>query len=421
MALESKNLLVAVKAYSRANPLPLDASSVYESYDAAQAYAAAANSYAGQVITAKLEDGKYHTYVLDGESAPYTLTEIGIDVSKLKHYVQIVAELPGEGQEQGVIYVNTTDGTGSTWNGSGWTTIFEDVKSTEAKIQAVADSLDEYARLDGATFTGTVTLSADPSQNLEAATKQYVDRLISGINSFTPGIVDQSDNQLPTTDYEVGQMFRVTESGEYAGQQCEVGDLIIVIKDYAEEGAGDADFLIVQANIDGAVSGPAASTDANIVVFDGITGKKIKDSSVTLASLQSAISQAHTHSNKQALDTYTKTQEELIAEVNSGVSTQIQEIQTQLENKVDTSALENYYNKTEIDQQRQTLENSINGKIGMSDLTAKLGEIGDGTVKEYVDQAVADAKGQDWTEQINQAKTEAMAYTDQALTMTEFV
>ena len=95
-------------------------------------------------------------------------------------------------------------------------------------------------------FTGTVTLAADPTTNLEAATKQYVDRLVAGINDFTVGVVDSS-TPLPATDYKVGQTFRVAEAGTYAGVECEAGDLIIVIKDYAADGASNSDFLVVQA------------------------------------------------------------------------------------------------------------------------------------------------------------------------------
>ena len=72
MAFDSNQLLVAVKAYSRANPLPIDASSVYTSLSEAQTYAQAANAYAGQIITV-LEDGKYVAYILDGEAGSYTL------------------------------------------------------------------------------------------------------------------------------------------------------------------------------------------------------------------------------------------------------------------------------------------------------------------------------------------------------------
>lgn len=340
MAIESKNLLVAVKAYAPANPLPLDARELYDSLEAAQTYAKAANAYAGQTIKV-LQGGKYETYVLNGEAGALTLDKVGVDASKIKNYVQVVEALPEE-KEQGVIYINTSDSKGYIWTGSEDKVIFEDVTGLKKEVQGLKEELKGYAKLEGATFTGAVTLASDPSQSLEAATKQYVDRLVAGVHSFTVGIVDNNENSLPATDYKVGQTFRVVEAGTFAGQKCETGDLIIVVKDYAAEGASNSDFLVIQSNIDGAVSGPEASTDANIAVFDGITGKKIKDSSVTIASLQDALGKAHEHANKEKLDTYTSTQEELLQTAASAVDGKLEPINSALQGKVDTATLEKY-------------------------------------------------------------------------------
>ena len=98
--IESKNLLVWVKAMSRGQALPLDASEIYDSYDAATAYAGTATAYAGQTIKALLEDGKYHSYVLQPSDAGYTLEEVGaVKAEDMKQYVQIVEKLPESGQE----------------------------------------------------------------------------------------------------------------------------------------------------------------------------------------------------------------------------------------------------------------------------------------------------------------------------------
>lgn len=426
MAIDSKNLLVAVKAYAPANPLPLDARELYDSLEAAQTYAKAANAYAGQTIKV-LQNGKYETYVLNGEIGALTLDKVGVDASAVKNYVQVVTELPPE-KEQGVIYVNTTDSKGYIWTGTEDKVIFEDVTGLKAEVEEVKSSLEGYAPLAGATFTGTVTLAADPSGNLEAATKQYVDRLIEGINSFTVGIVDNSDNPLPATDYKVGQTFRVAEAGTFAGQECEAGDLILVIKDYAAEGAGNSDFLVIQSNIDGAVTGPEASTDANIAVFDGITGNKIKDSTVSLTSLQDAITKAHEHANKTQLDTYNKTQEELLQAAASAVDEKLEPINTALEGKVDSATLGNYYTKTDVDGKLSPITENLNTKVTAAQvkeqLDARIGEIDEGTtVKQYIDTAVGSG-GADVAEQILQAKNEAIAesktYTNTALTITEF-
>ena len=419
MAYQTNQLLVAVKAFSRANPLPIDSTSVYDSLSEAQTYAQAANAYAGQLITVK-EGDTYNAYILDGEAGSYSLSKVGVDASAVKNYVQVVTELPSTGQEQGVIYVNTTDNKGYIYDGSDFTAIFEDTTDLTSAVEALETEVDGKASLAGATFTGTVTLAADPTQDLEAATKQYVDRLVAGINDFTVGVVDSS-TPLPATGYEVGQTFRVAEAGTYAGVECETGDLIIVIKDYADGTASNADFLVVQANVDGAVTGPDASTDANIVVFDGTTGRKIKDSSVTIASVSDAVAKAHEHANKVVLDTFTKNETTLVSELQSYADGKVEGLVSDEEL---TSTLESYYTKTDVDGLLAPITQNLNTKIGNTELQAALGELGDGvTVKEYVDTAVGSG-GSDVAEQILEAKNEAIqtakTYTDTALTITEF-
>ena len=206
MAIPSNQLVVAAKVYSRGIAQPLDASSVYASLGAAQAYAQNPIAYAGQIITV-LEDGEYVPYVLNGSTGAYTLSKIGMDTSAVTNYVQVVTELPNSSQEQGVIYVNTTDGKGYIYDGSDFQTIFEDTTDLASAVGSLETEVEGKADLAGATFTGTVTLAADPQNNLEAATKQYVDRLIDGINDFTIGVVD-ADTPLPSTGYEVGQTYR---------------------------------------------------------------------------------------------------------------------------------------------------------------------------------------------------------------------
>ena len=419
MAYQTNQLLVAVKAFSRANPLPIDSTSVYDSLSEAQTYAQAANAYAGQLITVK-EGDAYKAYILDGEAGSYTLSKVGVDASAVKNYVQVVTELPSTGQEQGVIYVNTTDNKGYIYDGSDFTAIFEDTTDLSSTVEALETEVDGKASLAGATFTGTVTLSADPQNNLEAATKQYVDRLVAGINDFTVGVVDSS-TPLPSTGYEVGQTFRVAEAGTYAGVECETGDLIIVIKDYAEGTASNADFLVVQANVDGAVTGPDASTDANIVVFDGTTGRKIKDSSVTIASVSDAVAKAHEHTNKTVLDTFTKSETTLISELQTYADGKVENLVSDEEL---TSTLGSYYTKTDVDGLLSPITQNLNTKIGNTELQAALGDLGDDvTVKEYVDTAVGSG-GSDVAEQILAAKNEAIqtakTYTDSALTLIEF-
>lgn len=441
---EANQMLVAVKAYTRGNPLSLDASETWESLSEAQTYAKSSIAYAGQTIKAKLEDGKYHQYILQPGDSGYTLEEVGANPSDLKQYV-IVGTRPGSGQEEGIIYIDNN--VGYIWNGTEWKKIFEDVSASiadfESRIGELETEIDLKAPLANPTFTGTVTIEGS-----QAATQDWVNTLIGQLNNGVPGIVDGTDNPLPSTGYKAGQMWRVAEEGTYAGVECEIGDLIICLKDHADGSAGNSDFMVVQANIDGAVTGADSAVDGHIVVFNGATGKVIKDSNIAIDSLNDAIAKAHEHTNKTQLDTYTKTQEELLSDAHDDAASQIEAVKTTLEESIALKANSaDVYTKTDIDGQLSTINQNLNTKVDSTTVDNKINEAKPGilsdaaeaastaleariggipqesTIKSYIDTAVG-AGGADVGEQIEQAKTEAIqtskAYTDAALTITEF-
>ena len=457
MAIESKNLLVWVKAMSRGQALPLDASEIYASLAEAQNYAStSAIAYAGQTVKAMTEDGKYHSYTLQPSEAGYTLEEIGaIKQSDLKQYVMVVDVLPESGQEQGVLYI--CDTTGSIWTGSAWKTVFHDVQvdldTMGERIDNVETALDTKAPIENPVFSGTVKVGED-----EVALKTYVDGLFANLEErcAIPSIVD-STNPIPA-DYKAGESYRVAEAGTYVGVECEVGDLILVVKDYVAETASDADFMVLQANIDGAVTSTAdVTTIGEIVVFDSVTGRVIKGSGIQIASLNDAIAKAHEHSNKEVLDTYDKSQTELLAAAQTEAQTLVTAhetaVNTALEGKADkATTLEGYgitdaYTRTAIDEKVQTITDNLNTKITAADvdtkiataktetleaaasdaaekLDARIGDIPtDTTVKSYIDTAVGSG-GTASAEAIAQAKQEAIntskTYTDTALTIVEF-
>lgn len=82
-------------------------------------------------------------------------------------------------------------------------------------------------------------------------------------------------------EHNVGWTYRVITAGTYAGKNCEIGDLIICITDGTS--ANDAHWTVAQTNIDGAVVGPTSSVNNRVAVFNGTTGKIIKDSGYTIA------------------------------------------------------------------------------------------------------------------------------------------
>ena len=459
MAIESKNLLVWVKAMSRGQALPLDASEIYSTLAEAETYASSsAIAYAGQTVKALTEDGKYHTYTLQPSEAGYVLEEIGsVNESELTQYVMVVDALPESGQVEGVLYINNTDG--YIWTGSAWRKVFWDITSdltaVDNRVTDLETDITTRAPIENPVFSGVVKVGED-----EVALKSYVEGLFANLVSAEPGIIN-STSPLPE-NYKAGQHFRVAEAGIYAGVNCEVGDLILVVKSYSEATASNDDFMVLQANIDGAVTSSAeTSTIGEIVVFDSVTGKVIKGAGVQIASLNDAIAKAHEHENKAVLDTYDKTQTELLAaaktEAEGLVTTLETAVNASLENKADkATTLAGYgitdaYTKTEIDSTIATLTENLNTKISSADVDDKIataktetlagaataasealetrigGIPSETTIKSYIDTAVGSG-GTSSAEAIAAAKQEAIktseAYTDaqitSALTIVEF-
>lgn len=100
---------------------------------------------------------------------------------------------------------------------------------------------------------------------------------------------DSMVTELPEV-HEVGWTYKVATPGVYAGEQCEIGDLILCIA--SGEVANDADWTIVQTNNDGCVSGPASALSGNFAMFDGESGKLITDSTYSPMSFANKV---HTH------------------------------------------------------------------------------------------------------------------------------
>lgn len=453
MAIESKNLLVAVKSFSRGNPYPIDASSVWDDKTSADNYAKQANAYAGQIITAKV-DGKYKAYVLQGSAGSYTLEPIGSDSSttQTKEYV-IVGTRPDSGQQQGVIYIDNN--VGYIWDGSAWKKVFEDVSASitdfEDRIGQLETDITTKANIANPNFTGSAKLDGK-----DLATKEYADSIVAAAKSEVPITID-SDHPFPSTAYKAGQKYVVSEAGTYFGQDCEIGDVILIVKDYAADSAANSDAVILQANIDGAVVGPDSAVDGEIVVFSGATGKVIKSSKINMSSLSDAISKAHTHSNKTQLDSYDKTQTELLDAAAQTAQEKVDALSgtltTAIGKKADKATtlagygIEDAYTQTEIDSKIETITTNLNTKVDAATVDSKIetakGDIladaaeaassaledriggidEETTIKQYIDTAIGTG-GTDSAEAIAQAKSEAIQtakeYTDAALAIVEF-
>lgn len=149
-----------------------------------------------------------------------------------------------------------------------------------------ASDISNKAPLASPALTGTPTAptaTANTSSTQIATTEYVINEIKSKLSSndamIFKGTIGTGGTvtALPNT-HEAGWTYKVITAGTYANVKCEIGDMIICITDGTA--ANNAHWTVVQTNIDGAVTGPASATSGNIALFDGTTGKIIKDSGV---------------------------------------------------------------------------------------------------------------------------------------------
>lgn len=164
------------------------------------------------------------------------------------------------------------------------------IDDADAAAQRTTLGLGTAAMLASDTDT-SLTANSDTRLATQKAVKTYVDAAITGGASdvmIFKGVIDCSSNpNYPAAD--AGNLYKVSVAGKIggaSGPNVEIGDTIYCITDSTASGtqaAQGSHWVISQVNIDGAVVGPASATDLHIAVFDGTTGKLIKDSGVPVA------------------------------------------------------------------------------------------------------------------------------------------
>lgn len=143
---------------------------------------------------------------------------------------------------------------------------------------------------DNPEFTGTPTAptAGTTTNNTQVATTAFVHALVNQLNASVTSVLvfkgtlgtGGSVTALPDS-HSLGWTYVVATAGTYAGKVCEVGDMVICI--VTGSTANNSDWTVVQTNINGAVTGPDSSVSGNVPVFNGTTGKVIKDSGFTIA------------------------------------------------------------------------------------------------------------------------------------------
>ena len=123
-----------------------------------------------------------------------------------------------------------------------------------------------------------------PTQN---AVKTYTDNILGNANALIyKGVIDCSTNpNYPSAN--AGELYVVSVAGKIGGASgidIEVGDMLICNTDSTASGnqaTVGSYWNAIQKNIEGYIIGPASSTNNTLPVFDGTTGKLLKQGIIT--------------------------------------------------------------------------------------------------------------------------------------------
>jgi hypothetical protein len=167
---------------------------------------------------------------------------------------------------------------------------------TVTKSQVGLGSVTNDAQLKASDLDtdGTLAANSDTKIPSQKAVKTFGNQIIAAADAMVfKGVVDCSGNpNYPAADR--GWTYRVSVAGKIggaSGPNVEVGDLLLCLTDGTVSGdqatVGSA-WTIAQANIDGAVIGPASAVDNTPMVADGPSGKLIKN--VTYSAFKTSLS-----------------------------------------------------------------------------------------------------------------------------------
>lgn len=160
---------------------------------------------------------------------------------------------------------------------------------TIAQVTNLQDSLDAKAPLDSPEFTGTPkALTAPANTNTtQVATTAFVQTAVNALMDakdalrFVGTLDPSTTTKLPAAN--AGYVYRITKDGTISGLTVHQGDTATCCVDNTSADTA-ANWFITHTNHDGQVMGPTSAVAAHVAIFDGTTGKLIKDSGYTIAS-----------------------------------------------------------------------------------------------------------------------------------------
>lgn len=184
------------------------------------------------------------------------------------------------------------------------------VRKLSSTISSLWDKIkNTFATKDSPALTGTPTAptAAAGTNTTQIATTAFVKTATTNLLAeadamLYKGTISGSTASASygglTVAADKGHTYKVTAAGKVNGIAVEVGDMLICNTDGTAAATSSnystiaANWDYVQTNLDGVVVGPASSTSGNIPLFDGTTGKLIKNSSYSPSSFASS---GHNH------------------------------------------------------------------------------------------------------------------------------
>lgn len=200
-----------------------------------------------------------------------------------------------------VVTAITTNGPSTSKTVTGWNegkVTYGNIQISESQVTNLQPHLNAKAPIDSPAFTGTPTAptAATGTDTTQIATTAYVRAEIQSMVKELDAVVfkDTIDGGSTgaygalTPAADKGDLYIVSTDGKIDGEAVEPGDwLICKVDGTAAATANNYSTIVdnwgfVQVNKDGIVIGPSSATSGNVVLFDGTTGKLIKDSGKTL-------------------------------------------------------------------------------------------------------------------------------------------